>query len=969
MAKLIITTLLFCIITLSWAQVPEVKWKVNNASFSFYENYLPLLIEKISANEILEVGGLDTWFTKNYNPLNLYSSFEQNGCTTQIFLRKPDGKLLASAYFHGNDISFSAIILPSNDLMFFGSGAGYNAPNEKNLSISRISKVELLAQTTQYGYLQATWTKRYGGTSDDYGYATAQSRQGQTYWVAGLAASSDGDITTGNKGKTDSWLVQIDSMGNLLRSKTYGGSEADTAYALTAFAHGLLVAGTTTSNNGDVSGNHGGQDAWMYKTDTSGVLQWQKTIGGSGDDVFTCMVYDSLSNSVYYGGYSSSNDGDVTGNHGGHDLWVVKTDTIGVIMWSKLFGGTSDEAAMQIKIAPQSGNLLLSGFTYSADGDISRNYGDADAWTLMLDSNGNKIWEKTIGNKLPNITAPVSYLSPSDFVIAPNTYTKTERFNTQVYNSNSSMFRLGSANPLMAYAVVDTNRNGLPDLQEPPFNRIMIAARSGIDSVFAKPESGVAYLGLDTGMYQITATPFDSNYTVSPPYISKSFSNYYQKDTVRFAVSIPTIHRDLELSVVANTTSRPGFNTRFSVYYANNGVLPSGTDTILLIKDPRLEILSSNPAYASLVGDTLIWYLNNLASDESGTIVIDAKVAAPPATANGDTLKLTATISSVDMDNNPANNRFTLRQVVQGSYDPNDKQEAYGGKITEEQMTQNNRIYYTIRFQNTGTDTAFNVVLRDTLSAKLNPVSLQILGASHDYRMQVASGNQLTFYFDNILLPDSNRNLVGSNGYVSFSISPYAVPKAGDTLSNKAAIYFDYNLPVITNTSKLLITKVQGSACAGSDVLFNAGYPNASNWQWQQEAEEGAGFVNISNNAMYSGTSSNQLRVIEPATNTSGYRYRCLLTVNGKQIPSEIFTLRFVNQWKGTVSTAWELAANWSCGQVPDTHSDVFIPLNTPFRPEISVSTQVRKATVEAGSLLSVKSGVVLIIGNFSEPN
>jgi uncharacterized repeat protein (TIGR01451 family) len=108
-------------------------------------------------------------------------------------------------------------------------------------------------------------------------------------------------------------------------------------------------------------------------------------------------------------------------------------------------------------------------------------------------------------------------------------------------------------------------------------------------------------------------------------------------------------------------------------------------------------------------------------------------------------------------------------------------------------------IEYTIRFQNTGTDTAFNVVILDTLSQWFAPESIELGASSHPYRFTLKGNGILDFAFDNIMLPDSNVNEPLSHGFVSFKINQRADIPLETNLYNSAAIYFDFNEPVITN--------------------------------------------------------------------------------------------------------------------------------------------------------------------------
>ena len=135
-----------------------------------------------------------------------------------------------------------------------------------------------------------------------------------------------------------------------------------------------------------------------------------------------------------------------------------------------------------------------------------------------------------------------------------------------------------------------------------------------------------------------------------------------------------------------------------------------------------------------------------------------------------------------------------------GSYDPNDKQAFPEGYGAAHYIRPGTELEYLIRFQNTGTDTAFTVRIVDTLSTWLDPTSIKPGASSHHYQFDLTGAGIATFLFENILLPDSNVNQAGSNGFVKFSIHPRVDAPLETVIENDAAIYFDFNDPVITNT-------------------------------------------------------------------------------------------------------------------------------------------------------------------------
>jgi uncharacterized repeat protein (TIGR01451 family) len=180
----------------------------------------------------------------------------------------------------------------------------------------------------------------------------------------------------------------------------------------------------------------------------------------------------------------------------------------------------------------------------------------------------------------------------------------------------------------------------------------------------------------------------------------------------------------------------------------------------------------------------------------------------------------------------PINDRnpFSVRSCVEnlGSFDPNDKSAVPQGYGNEHFINKNTPLEYLVRFQNTGTDTAFNVVILDTISAHLEVASVRTGAASHDFNFSILEGNVLRFAFPDILLPDSNTNEVASHGFVKFQIAQKPELPDATRIENRAAIYFDFNEPVITNTTFHTIGDHFISVStdeAASDGLLRA-YPN-----------------------------------------------------------------------------------------------------------------------------------------------
>jgi hypothetical protein len=358
----------------------------------------------------------------------------------------------------------------------------------------------------------AIWQKCYGGFSDDW-IMTAPIETSDGGFVVGIqTGSNDGDIS-GNHGTLDVSLMKINATGIVQWQKCYGGTGHESITKLIQTTDGgYVIFGTTDSNDGNISGNHGVNDFWMVKTNALGTIQWQKCFGGSGEDEIQDVIStsdggyiacgytrsinigDVLGNTTYggwvikindagvmqwqkvydtdsaqshfsrilqtsdggyalaghtqlssfpgfhggivdalvakinqvgtiqwqkcYGGsgaedgvrgftatndggyifsiQTESNDGDVTGNHGAGDCWVVKLDASGAIIGQNCYGGSGLEGGGYIQ-KTLDGGMVISGGTNSNDGNVSGNHGGSDAWTIKFSASGVIQWQKCFG--------------------------------------------------------------------------------------------------------------------------------------------------------------------------------------------------------------------------------------------------------------------------------------------------------------------------------------------------------------------------------------------------------------------------------------------------------------------------------------------------------------------------------------------------------------------------------------------
>lgn len=252
-----------------------------------------------------------------------------------------------------------------------------------------------MVKTDASGSIQ--WSKTFGGSDDDRGQQLIQTQDGG-YALVGFAQSSDGDATV-NAGFYDQWIVKLDAAGNVLWERSFGFSGSDQANAIVQTSDGgYFVAGfldVSASGGQGNDGRHGVGEFWAHKLDADGNLIWRRYFGGSNNDRANGVV-DTPDGGVIMVGSSESNDFDITNPKGSYDFWAVKIDSAGTLQWQKNYGGSEADIAYAVTKTAD-GNYLLAGDTRSTDGDITNFKGTADVWLVKINGQGNMLWQKTLG--------------------------------------------------------------------------------------------------------------------------------------------------------------------------------------------------------------------------------------------------------------------------------------------------------------------------------------------------------------------------------------------------------------------------------------------------------------------------------------------------------------------------------------------------------------------------------------------
>ena len=418
--------------------------------------------------------------------------------------------------------------------------------------------------------------------------------------------------------------------------------------------------------------------------------------------------------------------------------------------------------------------------------------------------NYNDAWN--LENPIPNPSTYVA-LSPNQTIYVRIYDPNNLNNNCDPYNSITQFQLLSISEPTpnteLDYIVCDTTSGSATD---------------GIGAFDLTSKNTLVLSGLSTYQYNIsyytTLVDADTNTNpISSPdnYIGSNEVIYVRVESSINSECVQISQMNLMVQDACDDISvnlfsywqapRPGFTYRNMLVIKNNGESTVSSGTVAFTKDPlvtysgAIGLSTGNSITPTADGFTLDFM--NLLPGESEVIYIELLVST---SANlGDIItnvvEYTTAVNDVVIENNTS----SLSEVIIGSYDPNDINESHGPKIEHVSFTEDDYLYYTIRFQNVGTASAINVTIENVLDPKLDKTTFQMLSASHSYVVE-RDFDALTWQFNNINLADETTDEPNSHGFVYYKIKPLAGYEIGDIVPNTAAIVFDFNAPVITNT-------------------------------------------------------------------------------------------------------------------------------------------------------------------------
>lgn len=668
------------------------------------------------------------------------------------------------------------------------------------------------------------WQKTFGGSADEW-IRDVMVLDDSSYLISGYSYSNVGfNKTENSRGGSDFWILKLDKIGNIIWQKTIGGEFDETFSSIVKYTDGFVIGGSSESNkSGEKSENTKGADTnpftgeltynvdyWILKINNLGEITWQKTIGSKYDDYLTKIIKLS-DNSLLLAGtsYNDSSFDKLTNENG---IWLLRLNI------------TEYPNKIKGKIfQPQNTNCIqepnergIRNILLKTEPKIFFGISDTvGKYTILTDTGTYKV--KPIYSRLLN---PFNQQT-----VCPAIGYHNASFSQ--YGQDTSEINFANYEKQCAYLQVELAQSRM---------------RRCFDNTTAIKYCNIG--NVDTTNVQVIVTmpeyvsfvsASNPNYTISGKKITFNIGNLRANEcgTINLITKVDCVNGITGLTQCISATILPrnkcvdqiqpdyalwdkseitvegkctGSTARFVI--KNIGQNMSDSSSYRIYKD---AVQAVNRKFKLLAGDSLV--VNVSAYGNTYRLEADQTAHYPSASTPNATIENCGTgaaargfVNQMPQDM-AAPHQEKICLPIRDSYDPNDKSVSPSGVGTGKLVKHKILLDFLIRFQNTGTDTAYKVVVVDTLDKNLDLATLEFGASSHTYKIEFTGSGQpiLKFTFDKINLVDSFTNEPKSHGFVSFKITPYDSIPNGTLVKNSADIYFDFNLPIKTNTTQVSI--------------------------------------------------------------------------------------------------------------------------------------------------------------------
>ncbi|MCF8244389.1 MAG: T9SS type A sorting domain-containing protein [Saprospiraceae bacterium] len=436
---------------------PEIIWE---KSFGGSYNDYSYAVIQCSDGDYLSVGSS--------------SSFNNGNEDVFIVKMSSEGTLIWQKTFGGSNDDYATSAIQTEDGGFL-IGATTNSSDGDVTLAHGLSDIWLI-KLSSIGELE--WQKTYGGSSSECCPDIVQSDDGG-FTFATKSKSNDGDISI-HYGSFDAWVVKISQDGDIEWEKTFGGSEFDDIGAIRKTSGGnYIIIGSTASTDGDVTGNHGGGDVWVLKLDSLGNKLWQKCYGGSEVDGGSDII-ETSSGSFICVGSSRSNDGNVSENNGSEDVWVFKITSLGAVLWEHSYGGSSLDYAQGISLSNNNGGYIVCGTSRSDNGDVSNNHGFQDYWVFKISNTGILEWNLSLGGSSSDFCYDIEQTTDNNIIVSGASYSNDGDVSSHIDYNDAWVVKLSPTPINEAKEKEIADDEGFRILPNPAYQKIQLVTRTNI---------------------------------------------------------------------------------------------------------------------------------------------------------------------------------------------------------------------------------------------------------------------------------------------------------------------------------------------------------------------------------------------------------------------------------------------------------------------------------------------------------
>ncbi|MBC8045915.1 MAG: T9SS type A sorting domain-containing protein [Fimbriimonadaceae bacterium] len=534
---------------------------------------------------------------------------------------------------------------------------------------------------------------------------------------------------------------------------------------------------------------------------------------------FSAECFEQLSDGYLIGGWYQDTTAATLDEYLGY--YYMRTDFNGDTLWVHYYPETDWYTPQCVTVTP-SGNIVSTVKNY----DSNQNYlmkfhpDGTIAWSVLMDPSDITMY-----------SYDMAAISETQFAVCGNIYVPGTSSDAFLFLTDSTC--IFPIIEIHGKAFYDENNNDIFDGDDVGLSYQYIDAEPGGSDEFTNYDgSYTVFLLDDVDEVEVSLNPSDiflQSYPLGglPNIVEPDLTDgYYYEDGVDFAelfaIEGPNVSTEISTWGVA-----PGFESYVTLHLENVGSEVISSGIITLSHPSQLTLVSTDPAYLSYTDTTITWEYTDLGIFDH--IHKYAYFLADTSLDVGIEVQYTSTVEPIAGDIDITNNYDTATIITTASLDPNNKLVFPPGEGEDGNIDVNTEsLEYTINFQNTGTSEAHFVILVDTFSNYLDISSIQMLGSSHQFTMDVPAPNVVKWIFNDINLSDSTSDLLGSMGHIKFRINIKDAATIGTEIENSAAIYFDYNPAVITNTTKstLILENPDAVDEMNADKFLCAVFPN-----------------------------------------------------------------------------------------------------------------------------------------------